>query len=140
MKIDNLSIRKSLDNIILPRIAYYGDKWHFYIYNTENKKDGFRLKRRTANNIWVHYNFIVFRKNRTRDANRNRDRALSRRHKGKWLIRPSLTIFEFSSWKTIGAEHGTRINSKGYLRIKACLPGKEICDDIQSAQIPVEKS
>lgn len=98
--------------------------------NTFNGKGrGIAIRYRTEGNIWTIHSFTIWQHNINKSARDMRDREL-RKRKVKLRVRPTLTIFEWSSWqqeKGLTSGEKRRVNrTKSYIRIKACAGGREI--------------
>lgn len=73
--------------------------------------------------LWTHHRVIFFQKNPPRGGKGQRHGP-----KRSTVVRRTLTIFEYSMWRTRGgvSESENRVGSKGYVRLKACWPGREV--------------
>lgn len=114
-------------------------RFHFYVFvpGVSKKSFGLTIKIRKSPHLWVHYQLILFERNRGRSDwireqkdNQKRYERGQRRNparQGKFIVRPTITIFELTRWHTKG-DNKTRKGLKSYIRLKVCPGGKAISD------------
>ena len=113
-------------------VMWIWENTHIY-FRPHNKRNLFFFEvRHRKGGVWKHYRLIFWEKN-----NRDKTRAFSSKRKDakhrkvKLIFRPTVNIIEFCKWETEnGVGEWRRINTKGYIRVKAALPGKEVRSDI----------
>lgn len=110
---------------------------HIFVFIPGVSKKGFgvTIRIRTSERHWIHYQLVLFERHRGGGAWRQEQKYNTKRYikgqrrspgrNGPFIVRPTLTIFEFTKWYTKG-DNKTRVGLKSYIRLKASLGGKQI--------------
>lgn len=96
-----------------------GRNVHVFVFAPKTDADSFGVTVRWRRpGRWWHVRIVLLQRN----ASKGRG---SLRQGERFLIRPTLTLFEGATWATVGANgQGERIGTKGYVRVKAAWPGR----------------